>query len=261
MMQGIRRWFEAYTSGFRCKEPSEQYNLDLKAAHTERVVANALAIAMGEGFDDRATSVALATALLHDTGRWPQYAKYRTFRDVDSVNHGALGADVIAEAGVLRALESGDADAVLHAVRYHNAFHVAHGGTVLAHESLLCVRDADKLDVWSVLADYYEQPASERSEAVGIGLPDTPGYSVGAVGMLMQGKVVMLSMISTLNDLKLLQLSWVYDLNFRTSFALLAKRGLLERIAGALPQEPKVVEAARSAIVYARSKAASVAPL
>lgn len=255
MMDGLRQWFAGYTSGFSCREPKDQYNLDLKAAHTERVITNAGVIARGEGFDENAISVVSAAALLHDTGRWPQYTKYRTFRDVDSVNHGALGADTIVEAGALAALDEPDADAVLHAVRYHNAFHIAHGGTVLAHEALLCVRDADKLDVWGVLADHYEQPPAQRSVAVGIGLPDTPEYSAGAVGMLRAGKVVMISMISTLNDLKLLQLSWAYDLNYRTSFGLLVKRGLLERIAATLPQDAKVIEAARSAIDYARSKA------
>lgn len=254
-MDEIRRWFEAYTSGFSCEQQRDQYNLDLKMAHTGRVVDNALAIARAEGFEERAARVAEAAALLHDTGRWPQYARHRTFRDSESVNHGALGADEVMRLGALDGIDQTDAEAVLHAVRYHNAFHLAHGGSQLQRLALMCVRDADKLDVWAVLADYYDQPAGERSEAVGIGLADKPEYSVEAAGMLMGGKVVMLSMVRTLNDLKLMQLSWVHDLNFRSSFGMLLERGLLERIGASLPIGPQTEAAIKSAIAHASSRA------
>ena len=42
-------------------------------------------------------TVAEAIALFHDVGRFPQYARYKTFRDSISTNHAALGASVLFE--------------------------------------------------------------------------------------------------------------------------------------------------------------------
>ena len=42
--------------------------------------------------------------------------------------------------------------------------------------------------------------------------------------------------LKTLNDFKLLQLGWVYDLNFRRTFQIVRERRYLEKIRQVLPQ-------------------------
>ena len=49
--------------------------------------------------------LAQTMALLHDIGRFEQYAKYRTFVDKDSVNHAELSVKVIDSNNILESLD------------------------------------------------------------------------------------------------------------------------------------------------------------
>jgi len=80
------------------------------------------------------------------------------------------------------------------------------------------VRDADKLDIWSVFLEYYESPPASKASAVGLGLPDLPEYSIDVLSCLYKKEIVSLATIKTLNDFKLLQLSWIFDLNYKPHF-------------------------------------------
>jgi hypothetical protein len=48
--------------------------------------------------------------------------------------------------------------------------------------------------------------------------------------------------MSTLNDFKLLQISWVFDLNFRPTYRAVYERQYVERIAATLPQTREISE-------------------
>jgi hypothetical protein len=50
-------------------------------------------------------------------------------------------------------------------------------------------------------------------------------------------------LLETADDFKLLQLSWVFDLNFRESFAILAERDYIETLATLLPHQSGCREA------------------
>jgi hypothetical protein len=52
--------------------------------------------------------------------------------------------------------------------------------------------------------------------------------------------MVHLTQLKSLNDFKLLQLSWVYDINFTSTLELIKERNLLEQLAMTLPQVPAV---------------------
>jgi hypothetical protein len=51
---------------------------------------------------------------------------------------------------------------------------------------------------------------------------------------LMAGKSVKVESLKTLNDFKLLQMGWVYDINFPRTFQLIRERGYLKMIGDAL---------------------------
>jgi hypothetical protein len=97
------------------------------------------------------------------------------------------------------------------------------------------VRDADKLDIWRVFIEYYGQPEEERADAVGLGLPDEPGYSPEVLASLRRKEMVPMSTLRTLNDFKLLQLAWIFDLNFSRSLLMVAERNYIGKIAALLP--------------------------
>jgi hypothetical protein len=179
-------------------------------------------------------------ALFHDIGRFPQYAKYKTFRDSISVNHGLLGAQTLREGKILQNLSENEQELIIQAVKFHNAFSIPRKQKNDTLFFLRLIRDADKLDIWRVFIEYYEIPEEERASAVNLELPDMPEYSEGVISYLYKKQIVPLSKIKTLNDFKLLQLSWIYDLNFKPSLNLLSERDYIDRITAKLPQTEEI---------------------
>jgi hypothetical protein len=232
----LKKWFADYCRSFYSSDAEDQKNIELKEQHTYRVCENISEIARGLALGLNRVTLAEAVALFHDLGRFPQYAKYRTFRDSISVNHGILGAKTLIEQKVLGSLPEEEQGIIIQAVRFHNAFSVPKSAGEDEVSFIRLIRDADKLDIWRVFLDYYEGPDESKASAVSLGLPDVPAYSEDALSSLYDRKIVSLSTVKTLNDFKLLQLSWVFDLNFLPSFRLLSERNYIERIISHLPR-------------------------
>ena len=77
-------------------------------------------------------------------------------------------------------------------------------------------------------------------------LPDQ--VSQGCVEALSSGSVVQLNSVKTMNDFKLLQISWVYDLNFDSSRRLLHERGHIPALAASLPERDDIKSAVAAAL-------------
>lgn len=232
----LKLWFADYCRSFYTTDISDQRNIALKEEHTHRVCDNILRLAEGLALGDNDTGLAEVIALFHDVGRFSQYQQYKTFKDADSVNHAALGVKVLAEERVLDKLEEGDRKVIIRAIGLHNVFSIPEGIDEETSLYLKLIRDADKLDIWRVFIEYYTLPDEERASAVSLGFPDRPECSPEVLDSLRKGEMVNLTKLKTLNDFKLLQLSWVYDLNFPTSFRLVAERDYINRIADTLPK-------------------------
>jgi hypothetical protein len=108
---------------------------------------------------------------------------------------------------------------------------------------LRLVRDADKLDIWRVFLEFYRLPENERASAVSLGFPDLPGCSPEIIPAIRRGELVRLEWVKSINDFKLLQLSWVYDLNFPASFRMLDERNYLSALAATLPPGDDIMQA------------------
>lgn len=231
----FRQWFSDYCRSFYSLNPEDQENILLKEQHTHIVCRNIVQIAEELSLSGNDIRLAETVALFHDIGRFKQYALYRTFRDNMSVNHGSLGADILAEEKVLQRLPWKEQDLIVQAVRFHNAFAITAMQDPTAQMFLKLVRDADKLDVWRVFMEYYAADERHRPTAVGLDLPNSPGYSAEVLSCLYKRKLVSLADIRNLNDLKIMLLSWVYDLNFMESFNMLTARNIINSLAAELP--------------------------
>ncbi len=250
----FKDWFSDFCRSFYMDDENEQRNITLKEVHTGHVCRNILTLAREESLDSGRMLIAETVALFHDIGRFPQFAQYKTFRDSLSVNHGLLGATVLKEQKVLERLPEREQDVIIDAVKFHNAFAIADIADAETLLFLKLIRDADKLDIWRVFIEFYESPEKERPEAVGLGLPDVPSYSEDIFSCIRKKKVVSLTSMKTLNDFKILQLSWIFDLNFRSSFKLLHERDYITRIAATLPQTDDVLASVADIYSYAGEK-------
>ena len=206
---------------------------------------------LGKSLDLYATHMRLAetVGLLHDVGRFAQFRRYGTFIDSQSVNHAALGVDVLKNNAVLESLEADKQAIVTDAVRMHNApvLPVNRPPENLLFISL--IRDADKLDIWKVFADYFraDQPPEP---AIVQHLCDRPIWSKPIIEAIMQQRMAKFQEMKSLNDFKLLQLSWVFDLNFPETSIQATKRGDLAAIACSLPDAPAVQRAVETAMQH-----------
>jgi putative nucleotidyltransferase with HDIG domain len=240
VIDDLKKWFTTYVQTFASKDIDVQQNIKLKEEHTKRVCAEILHLGHQLGLNASELRLAELSALLHDIGRFEQYAKYGTFLDGKSVNHAQLGVKIIQGKEILSQLDNSVRDLVLRIIAYHNRAVLPpdENATCLFFSRLL--RDADKLDIWRVVTDYYRQKDQKNNSAIELGLPDTPVLSDAVVKDLLAGRIVDIKHLKNLNDFKLLQVGWVYDLNFTPSFQRLNDKGYLDMIRAVLPKTEDV---------------------
>jgi hypothetical protein len=248
-LDSIRQWFDSYVQTFYAIDDEGKKNILLKVEHTRKVCQVMELLANGMGLTPEDARIAAATALLHDVGRFPQYRRWRTFRDSDSDNHARLSVEVIREERVLAGLPPAEQLLIEEAVRFHNLLKIPERLKSPTALFLKLIRDADKLDIWRVFLDYFRQPPEQRASAASLGFPDLPGVSAACISCLNSGRIVQLDTVRSLNDFKVLQISWVYDLNFPVSCRLLKERGYLADLAASLPQTAEGDRAVKRAMV------------
>lgn len=237
-LDALYTWFARFVGGFTGETVADQRNYDLKVEHTYKVCAIMRRLAPAAGLTAEGCRLAEAVALCHDVGRFPQFERYRTFNDAVSVNHGALAVQTLKEQQVLAKLPADQRELLLQAVALHNIFRLPSGLSPTLCQLARLIRDADKLDIWRVLIEYCTNSADERASAVVWELPSTGECSGAVLAEVMAGRMVDRVLLRTADDFKLLQLSWVFDLNYRESFAILAEAAYIDTLARLLPDQP-----------------------
>ncbi|MFH2220076.1 MAG: HD domain-containing protein [Pseudomonadota bacterium] len=251
-LKNLKKWFSDYVSGFYRRDADYNRPIRLKEEHTRRVCENI--IALGKALDLPGHDMLLAEtmALFHDVGRFKQYAEYGTFNDRISINHARLGIRQLATRRVLSVYTRDERRLITRAIAFHNALALPETDAPRQLFFMRLLRDADKLDIWQVFIDYYQERRTKPSTVIEIGLPDGPGYSKQIVEALNAQRFARMQDLKTLNDFKLLQISWVFDLNFTPSFRMVRHREYIERIAATLPDSEEITAAVDRARDYVK---------
>ena len=90
-------------------------------------------------------------------------------------------------------------------------------------------RDADKCDIFSIVAKYYNE-VGPRNISLEYGLSTDPTISENVLNSFLNNFVIPKSDLKTLNDFKLLQISWIYDINFSYSKNFIKKNHFIDII-------------------------------
>ncbi len=210
----------------------------LKRDHTLRVCEEITDIGQALGLSEPDLILARAIALLHDIGRFEQFKRYATFVDAASENHATLGLRVIEAQKLLEPLSPEQRSLIMDAVSFHNAAFLPEDRDDRTLFFMRLIRDADKLDIWQVVINHYLNTGSGDDKFIELGLEDRGGYSPGSLNALLERRFVLSSTIQELNDFKLMQISWVFDLNFSPTYARVKKRRYIEKIASTMPLSP-----------------------
>ncbi|MBN1507307.1 MAG: HD domain-containing protein [Sedimentisphaerales bacterium] len=254
-VEQFRSWFEEYTSRFYGDDEYVNIHIRLKQDHTKRTCEETGLLAGRLALDESQRHVAEVVALFHDIGRFPQFARYRTYKDVLSVDHCHLGVEVLTQEGILGCLRREERQWIETAVEHHGRKSLP---SDLRGQALLfarLIRDADKLDIFRVVLTNYRafhhEPAKYSFE---VELPDEPVCSPAVVDAVMNGVLVGHENLRTMNDMKLCRLGWVYDLNFAASLERLQEQGFIDELLRLLPQTPQIAQVGKKIHSYLDAK-------
>ncbi len=236
-----RNWFEDYANGFHSEDWDIQESIELKIGHTFRVCENITQIAGSLDLSCKDLSLAEVIALFHDVGRFEQLRSHRTFSDDASVDHAAIGLSLLDGSAVIQGLTEREWHILSKAIWNHNKYKIAENedADVLLFSRL--IRDADKLDILKVITDYFDRREQQPNFALDFGLRESPGFSRELLDDIFSCRMVRMGSLKNLNDMRLMYLSWAFDLNFPITITSMLERHYLEKLMDALPQDDDVM--------------------
>ncbi|OQY33250.1 MAG: hypothetical protein B6241_08240 [Spirochaetaceae bacterium 4572_59] len=221
------RWFTSYVSDFKTEQ-----NIILKEEHTEKVVLEAVSLARILDWPEEDIILAGLIARFHDLARFEQFSRFKTFKDKDSKDHGDWGVELFEELNPLPPLMGEDRRILLSAIRYHNKKSIPGGLTERERQHCRLIRDADKIDIYRVVT------GSDVS-FTGVGSCEdntTSPYLSLLIDNLLNGIQSDNTHLKTREELILLQLGWIYDLNYLESLRIIDRRGYLNLLIEELPE-------------------------
>lgn len=248
--QFLQEWYKSYTGSFVSDDPYTETNIRLKIEHTDNVQRNICNICNSISLSGDRIFLAKVIALFHDIGRFEQLREYRTFNDSRSVNHAELGIKILERENVLVNLNQVEREIVIKAIRFHNLREIPQNSEpdVILFSQL--IRDADKLDILNILTHYYQSAANGTNPALDLDLSEKMGFSTAVIDDIMNNQCVDVSHAVTTIDFKLMQMSWVFDINFPFTFKVLIQNKYIEKLIAILPPIKGLEEAFEHILNY-----------
>ena len=247
-------FFGDYIKSFKGLSEDQKVNFDIKREHSIRVAEVSRWLSGKLKLEEEDEQVAYLAGLYHDIGRFSQLVEFNTFLDSESVDHAERSVQVLKDNDALKEMDEDLQELVYSAVQHHNKFELPKklSEQEMLHGKLL--RDADKLDIFKVLTDYYSVRNQKPNHTLTWELPKGTLVSPAVAKEILAGKLVSKKEVKSEIDVKIMQLSWVYDLNFRASFDYLIENRFLEKIYNTLSKNDVNIEIYRKVKVYSENK-------
>ncbi len=235
-------WFSLYVGTFKYGSEKLRHSTILKEEHSLRVRDEIEDIGRSLQLDRNELQLAGITALLHDIGRFEQFARYGTFEDARSEDHAGLGVKILRRYGILEGFGEHLSELMLGIIGYHNKAALPENETETCLFFSRLLRDADKLDIYRVVSDHYSSKDKWTDGLLEFSFSETPGISDDVYQDIVNHRIVDFKHVNNLNDFKLLQIGWIFDINFDHTLRSLVSRGYLEVIRSLLPDSEQIGE-------------------
>ncbi len=220
----VESWFVDFARSHGWRETGGPRMHEIKMEHSRRVQADCLAMAAELGWSGDHLHAAELLGLFHDVARFPQFARYGTLMDRQSVDHGEYGFEILQTAPITSTFPAAFRSAILTGVRFHNRKTMPDSLDAVTFDLLRLIRDADKLDILKVIRDVAEADDYDRHPELLLGMdrhgPPTPVL----IREILDHRGGSYANVHSLMDLHLLRLTWAYDLNYP-----ITQRRLIER--------------------------------
>ena len=203
--------FNKYYNNFDIKEES----INKKYLHSLRVMDHAINIANSLNLSDTLVEVIGTAGLLHDIGRFKQWEDYKTFYDINSVDHAKLGSDILSKNNYISKyiLNEKYIDLVIEAVYEHNKYKIKEGLDFNTEIVCKIVRDADKLDILEMQNNYEIDSNIEINKEY--------------IDNIYKRKCCVNTNKENEADKVIKQICFLYDINFQYSLNYLYDKGIL----------------------------------
>ena len=114
MLEEFDRYISNYDLSIDCLK--RKYNHSIRVMNLSVIYARLL------GFNIDDIVLAGVIVLLHDIGRFEQYAKYKSFNDYENIDHADYGVKVLFDEGLIKKFTNRvkDYDLIRYAISNHN---------------------------------------------------------------------------------------------------------------------------------------------
>lgn len=200
----------------------ENENIVRKQLHSLRVMKISKQIAEDLELSKDEISLATLIGLLHDIARFEQYTIYQTYRDIDSVDHGDFGVEIL-EKDVRKYIETDIYDEIIKkAVKNHNKFKIEEGLTEKEVLFAKIIRDADKLDIFFEAVKMFWKGKEYEVESSTV--------SENVLEQFANCTTVKREKNQTPIDSVIIMIAFIFDLNFKSSFKILKEEDYINKI-------------------------------
>lgn len=246
--------FTAFADGHLTGNEDHDYNIRLKRDHSLRVLQNGQAIIGHEAITGRTASLATLASLYHDIGRFPQFARYNTYKDADSVHHGRMGVLTLREIDLPDDVNDEDWSLIRAAVGLHNAKTLNHDTRDLLRAVVDVVRDADKIDIFAVILNHLSMKDNPQGVVIHSLVEDPERYTSSVYDTVFSGIPCDYGDLRYSNDFILLLLGWLHSMAFTSSLTMLSERGLVNKAFSLLPKDNKIQALKEKLHIFMRYK-------
>jgi len=227
-MNRIVKEFKKYVKQFDISD----FNIKRKIHHSLRVMKLSKLISKREKFSKEDIELATLIGLLHDYARFLQWTKYKTYSDMESVDHGDLASEMLFKNRDIEKFSFDKENYYImdNAIKNHNKFEYSHkiDYKSIIHSDL--IRDTDKLDIFYIFSK-------------GI-LKHNCNYNVSDYikKLFFENKLIKYKDVKNDSDRIILTLSMVYDINYKESLKQLKKKNYIWKFYNKLNNKEKYFE-------------------
>lgn len=220
-LEKAEKEFIEYTSKYDVKNE----NISRKIGHSIRVMNISKEIATKIGLTREEIKIATLIGLLHDIARFEQYTQYQTFNDLNSLDHGNYGVEIL-DKDIRKYIENDKYDEIIKtAVKNHNKFEIEEG---LEDKELIfakIIRDADKIDIIYESVEMFWKGIEEQINNTKI--------SENVEKQFKNYKLIKIGKNSNKEpnlDEIIRVVAFIFDVNFKESFEIIRKEDYINKI-------------------------------
>ena len=200
----------------------QNQHISEKQKHSLRVMEISKQIAEKLELSQEDVDIVTLIGLLHDVARFEQYTKYGTFKDLQSIDHGDLGGEILRKY-IRKYIETNKYDEIIiKAVKNHNKFKIEEGLTETEELYAKIIRDADKIDIFYESVEMFWKGKEHEVESSKV--------SEDVIQQIKSYSSTKRKTEETAIDNIMRVIAFIFDINFKSSFEIIKEENYINKI-------------------------------